>query len=154
MNVVWGSHESSPKLNDAIGRFVAERILGGARGFQVFTSLGVVHQGSLVAGVVYHDWNPEAEIIELSAASDDGRWLTRPVLSAMFSYPFDGIGCQMVVLRVSGRNENASGRGIKRIAKAYGFTAIPIPRLYGRDHDGVLLTLTDDAWRTNRFHKG
>lgn len=154
MTIVWGG-ESTPEINQAIGHFVASLIPECAAGFGGHTSLGVLNSSMmLTAGVIFHEWNPSTGVIELSAASIDRRWLSRPVLKAMFSYPFDGIGCQMVVLRVSAKNENAAGRGIKRIAKAYGFTEIVVPRLFGRAHDGVLLTLTDDAWRANKFNEG
>lgn len=107
----------------------------------------------MAAGVVFHDWNPEAGIIELSAACTTRRWLTRNVLWQMFSYPFIGCNCQMVVLRVSERNETENHRGIQRISRAYGFQEHRIERLYGRDHAGILFTLTDDDWRANGFHK-
>lgn len=71
----------------------------------------------------------------------------------MFTYPFLGIGCQMAVMRVSERNEQWNGRGLPRLLKAYGFEKHTIPRLYGRDEDGHVFTLTAEAWWENSFHK-
>lgn len=142
----WGCDE-------AVSRWVASHIEGCERGFGKCRALGVSNGENIVAGVVYHNWHPEAEVIEMSAASKTKLWLTRPVLWEMFSYPFVGIGSQMVILNVAADNEMWNGRGLKRLLKAYGFHGHYIPRLKGRDKDGLLFTLTDTAWRANGFHR-
>lgn len=125
MNIIWGGVGDSAK-NKAIAGFVAAHIDGCERGFADFTTLGVMEEGRLLAGVVYHNYSPEAGVIELSAAATSKRWLTRPVLKAMFGYPFDEIGCQMAVLRVSEEN-----RGMAEIARRFGFTGHRIPASAG-----------------------
>ncbi len=70
------------------------------------------------------------------------------MLKAMFGYPFDQLGCQMVVLRVSERNAVMTG-----IAKRFGFTSHRIPRLRGRDEAEILFTLTDDEWRSHPVNR-
>lgn len=105
-----------------------------------------VNRGERIGGVIYHDWNPEAGTIQMSAAGGQG-WLTRRVLWAMHSYPFE-IGCQMIVLQTAIDNHV-----MRRIAKAYGYKETIIPRLMGRAADASILTLTDDDWRASRFHK-
>ncbi|MFE0015980.1 N-acetyltransferase [Mesorhizobium sp. NPDC059054] len=133
--------------------WVARHIPGCARGFGNCRAMGVLNGDRLVAGMVYHDWAPEHGVIEISGAATTPCWLTRPVLWQMFAYPFLGIACQMVVMRVSERNEQWNGRGLPRLLKAYGFDKHTIPRLYGRHENGLVFTLTDDAWRANRFHR-
>ncbi|MFD9897468.1 N-acetyltransferase [Mesorhizobium sp. NPDC059025] len=139
--------------DEAVAAWVAEHIPGCARGFENCRALGVLDGEQLAAGVVFHNWEPEHGVIELSGASTTQRWLTKPVLWQMFAYPFLGIGCQLVVMRVSERNEQWNGRGLPRLLKAYGFEVTPIARLYGRHENGRLFSLTDDAWRANGFHK-
>lgn len=150
IEIYWaGSGE--PEIAAGIARFVASHIPGGDRGFEGNVCLGVIKTGKnprLIAGVVYHNFNPEAGVIELSAAATSKLWLTRPVLRAMFAYPFEQIGCQMAVLRVSERNP-----AMVSIAQRYGFKSHLIPRLRGRDEDEHILTLTDDDWRANRFNQ-
>lgn len=145
--IIWGG-EKCPEINEGIAAFVAGQIPGCGRGFSDFVTMGVVEGAQLIAGVVYHNWNPESGVIELSAAAISKRWLSPPVIEAIFRYPFEEIGCQMVVLRVSERNNSMC-----RIAKSYGFQPFQIPRLRGRDEAEIIFTLTDDAWRCNRFHK-
>jgi hypothetical protein len=141
----------TPFWDDEVARWVAAKL--GEDGFGRCVSMGVLHDYELVAGVVYHQWSPECGTIQMSAASDDALWLTRPVLWEMFSYPFDRAHCQLAALRVGEKNRTANGRGIQRTLKAYGFEAYRIPRLRGRDEAEIVFTLTDDAWRANGFHK-
>jgi RimJ/RimL family protein N-acetyltransferase len=129
-----------------VSDFVASLIPNCERGFSNCRAIGVLDPaGMLVAGVVYHDWNPEAGVIEMSCAAITPKWLTRPILSAIFSYPFR-IGCQMIVFRVS-----ASNKRLHRQFRSLGFRSYPIPRLYGRTEDGIIFTLTDDQWAESRF---
>lgn len=143
MNIIWGG-AGNPATNQAIADFVAGHIDGCERGFADFTTMGVTEGDMLIAGVVYHNYVPEAGVIELSSASISKRWLTRPVLKAMFGYPLDEIGCQMVVLRVSERNT-----GMIAIARRFGFDNYRIPRLRGREEAEIIFTLTDNDWRAH-----
>lgn len=148
MRLLWGG-ESAPEINQAIAHFVASHIPGCERGWENFTSLGLVDEdGQLVGGCVFHNYAPEAGVIELSSASTSRRWLTRPMLKGMFGYPFDQIGCQMVVLRVSERNTV-----MIEIAERFGFKSYRIPRLRGRDEAEILFTFTDDDWRDHPVNR-
>ena len=147
MRIIWGG-ASTPETNQTIADFVATHIAGCERGFADFTTMGVEENGALVAGVVFHNYAPEAGVIELSAASTSKRWLTPPVLKGMFDYPLEQIGCQMVVLRVSERNT-----GMIAIAERFGFTRHRIPRLRGRDEAEIIFTLTDNDWRAHSVNQ-
>lgn len=150
INWVWAGPQQ-PQLNATIKDWVAEIIWPGQgqRFDDTAISLGILENDALIAAVVFHDWNPHAGVIEMSAASISKRWLTRPVLAQMFGYVFDGAKCQMAILRVSADRRQSH---LHRILTAYGFDHARIPRLYGRDEDGLVFTLTDDAWRSNGFH--
>lgn len=137
--------------DNVIARFVAALIPHvGWRGFPVNSkAVGVIDQdGKLIAGIVYSGWNPDAGTIEISGAAVDPKWLTRETLRRMFSYPFDECACQMVVMRVLATNE----RLLRQLA-VYGFNFVEVKRLFGREHDGVICTLTVEAWRDNKFNK-
>lgn len=112
-------------------------------------AIGVINgQDELVGGFYYHDFDPDAGVIEISGASTEKRWLTRPVLYRLFSYPFNELNCQIVAMRHSARD-----KPLARMLRAYGFHQVTVPRLFGRDEDAIISTLTDDAWRDNKFHK-
>jgi RimJ/RimL family protein N-acetyltransferase len=142
MRLVYGA-------NEAVAYFVARLIDDCARSdFGECTAIGVVDNWRLVGGFVFHNYNPGAGVVEVSFAGMHGRWLTRRVLRAAFSYVFDQLQCQLAVARTPASLETAL-----RIARAYGFEQVRVRRLFGRHEDGVISTLTAEAWRSNGFHK-
>lgn len=146
MNIVWGG-SGNPETNAALANWCAVQI-GLPRPFSPpFTTMGVFDAGQLTAVILYNNYQPEAEVIEFHGAGVSPRWLTRPVLHAMFSYPFDQLGCQMVVTRNSSNN-----RRLHRQLMAYGFDHVTIPRLRGRDEGERIFWLTDDVWRNSKFN--
>jgi RimJ/RimL family protein N-acetyltransferase len=129
-----------------VEEFVALNIEGCSRGFGECVTIGVLKGDTLVAGLVYHNWQPEAGVMELSVASTTPTWLTRPVLKEMFGFPFERCDCQLVICRTS----EAQTR-LHRLLKALGFTKYRIPRLRGRDAAELVWTLTDDIWNASKF---
>ncbi len=123
---------------------------GSSRGFGECQGMGVVddEDDKLIAGAIWHNYEPEAGVIEISAAATSKRWLTRQTLDMMFGVPFREWNCQAVVLRVPD-----SDKPMHRMLKAYGFEVYRIPRLRGRDEAENVFVLTDDAWRANKFNQ-
>lgn len=126
--------------------FLTQRIWGRDVAMSPGTALGITHGETVSAVVLFHNYDPDAGVIEISAASDSKRWLTRPVLRAIFGYAFNGLRCQAVVART----DQAS---VARIFTAYGFQRFDLPRLRGRNKGETVLILGDDDWRANGFHK-
>ena len=110
-------------------------------------AFGVAENGSLIGGVAFHNHYPKEGVIEMSAASIDPGWLTRDMLHTIFSYVFDLVRCQLVVMRVSETNTR-----MLNIARRFGFDCYTIPRLRGRLENEVICTFTDDQWRASRFN--
>ena len=133
-----------------IAQFVASLIPHCRRGFGPnVMAIGVVDDGNLIAGIVFHNFDPDAGTIEVSAAALPGKqWLSRETLKRMFRYPFFVCGCQMVALRTPVDNE-----AFLYVLHRYGFELIRFPRLFGRDRDGAICYLTREAWEENRFNK-
>jgi RimJ/RimL family protein N-acetyltransferase len=112
------------------------------------TAAAVAGHGKIVAAVLFHNWDKGAGVIEISAASDNKRWLSRAVLLELFSYAFNRLGCQAVVARIDPENTS-----LARIFASYGFKRYDLPRLRGRNKGEAVLILGDDDWRANGFHK-
>lgn len=128
-----------------IAHWVSKRVPGLDRGFGECRTIGVMDGDELVFAAVYHNWHPEHGIIEISGAGTTPRFLTKPVLKEIFGYPFR-IGCQMVVMRVSEKNER-----LHRQLHLLGFRSHLIPRLRGRDEGEFIFTLTDDTWFSGKY---
>jgi RimJ/RimL family protein N-acetyltransferase len=122
--------------------FVAE-LLNQPRGYGPCEALGFLDaDGKLVAGIVYHDYQPEYGRIEITAAALDHGLGTRGRLRLVFSYPFDQLGCQLVIARMNENNPIPL-----RIWRALGAEEYRIPRLRGRNVAEILATLTVENWR-------
>lgn len=137
--------------DELVANFVAQLIPScRARGFNAsaLKAMGIIDQdGKLIAGMVYHNWDPEAGVLEMSGAALPGKqWLTRETIKRMYQYPFLQCGCQMIFMRV----EAADERLLRQLA-ALNYSFIKIPRLGGRDRDIVLCLLTVENWATNKF---
>lgn len=131
--------------DETVASFVAALI--GKRmenGFGPNTSYGVIDAaGNLVGGFVWHNWDRHSATIEMSGASRSPKWLTRSILRAVFDSVFAS-GIQMIVTRNSARNMR-----LHRLLKWIGFHGVTVPRLMGRDEDGMVWYLTDDDWRAS-----
>lgn len=134
----------NPEGNRQVADFVARICFGEPGRFEKYSTMGVVEDGRLIGGTVYHNWQPQEGVMELSSAAVSRRWLQPHVIRTMFAYPFDVMGCQLVVLRVSERNH-----GMIRIARRFGFSEWHIPRLRGRDEGEFIFTLPEEAWRAH-----
>lgn len=136
--------------DQVIAGFVASLIPHCRRGFgQHCKAVGVIRDDRLIAGIVWHNWDPDAAIIEISgAALPRSNWLTRETIRRMYGYPFLQCGCQMVVQRTPADDTRLLG-----MLAAYDYSFVTVPRLFGRDRDGVICSLTREAWSANRFNQ-
>lgn len=132
-----------------LSRWVAEQIWPGqGRDFGNCHGLAVIDEEVLIGGAIYHNFEPEAGVVEISAASISKRWLTKETLRVLFQVPFRDWQCQAVILRVSDHDE-----ALHSILQRYGFVRYRIPRLRGRDQAENVFVLTDDAWASNKFNR-
>ena len=141
-------HHSDAKAYTAICAYISEKIWGRRKPFPEGTVMAVVDGNEMVGAAVFYDYDYDAGVIQVSAAANTPKWLTRRILFEMFDYAFNTIGCQAVVARVDPDNNR-----LGRIFPAYGFKKYEIPRLRGRNKSEVVFVLGDDDWRANGFHK-
>lgn len=131
-----------------VADFVAGIIWGDERHFSTESrAIGIQNRaGMLVGGVVYHNWTPHAGTIELSAGSLSAKWLTRRLIGQLLAYPFYACECQMLIGQTEKKNERD-----RKLMCGIGFREQHVPRLFGRDNDGILQTLTDDQWKAGAY---
>jgi len=132
-----------------LSKWVADQIWPGqGRDFGNCQGMAVIDGDMLIGGAIYHNFEPEAGVVEISAASTSKRWLTKETLRVLFQIPFRDWNCQAVVLRVSDHDE-----ALHSILFRYGFEQYRIPRLRGREEAENVFVLTDDAWAGNKFNR-
>ena len=120
------------------------------RPFGKCRAIGIIdEQGRMIAGLVYHNWMPEAGVIDLSVAALPGSgWFSRETVWRMYAYPFIDAGVQMVSHLVP-----ADATPSLRQLATLGCMLIEIPRILGRHRDGVLGLLTRETWESSKFHR-
>jgi RimJ/RimL family protein N-acetyltransferase len=139
----------TPFWDERVAQWASVQIWGRPDAFENFRAMGVLKKdGTLVAGLVFHNWEPDHGTIEVSGAATDRRWLTRRVATMGLTYAFEACACQMVLARHNERNTP-----VRKIWVALGADEIRIPRLYGRDADGIIATLTQEAWAVSKFNE-
>ena len=108
------------------------------------TILAVYCGDTLAGAMLFHNYHPDAGVIEVSAAATSRRWFTRRVINEALAYVFNEIGCQALVMRTSDENSP-----VLHIGKFLGFEKHTIPRLRGRNKSETILLLTDDKWASH-----
>ena len=111
-------------------------------GFGPHSSIGLIDNGKVVAGVVYADWNG-ANMFMHVAAEKGIHWLTRGSLYTFFAYPFIQCGCR----RVTGWVEE-SNAAARRLDEHLGF--IEEARLKSAARNGsdvILYVMTKETCR-------
>jgi RimJ/RimL family protein N-acetyltransferase len=151
MHIVWAGG-SNADLRNAMIEWMCEQIWPGEeKTVNNATCMGVLEGGKPMAVIAYHDYNPDAGVIELSGAATSRRWLSRRSLNEMLAYPFEQADCQMIVTRNSAQPRQ---KHLHRILKSCGFKSYLIPRLAGRNEDQFIWTLTQEDWQASKFYKG
>lgn len=92
-----------------VAEWVAHRIphVNGI-GFGACKAIGVVsQQGQLMAGVVFHDYQPTCGTIQLSCAAETPRWASRNIVREILAYPFVQVGLNKIWTATPHENERA-----------------------------------------------
>jgi RimJ/RimL family protein N-acetyltransferase len=83
--------------NDVVAEWVFRHIPGMPRPFGNAVAIGVMDEAERpMAGVVFHDYEPEFRTIQLSAAAITPRWASRNILKTILQYPFEELKLQKV----------------------------------------------------------
>lgn len=112
-------------------------------------AIGVINQaGALVAGVVYHGYDPDCPSVEMSFAADTAKWLTRKLIYELMTYPFEGMGCR----RVTGVTPKRA-KAARAFLDAFGFKREGVVRSGFMDDDAIISGLLAKEWATHRFNR-
>lgn len=124
---------------------LVQAICGFARPIDNGRALGLVSGKKLIGGVVFHNWQPEHGVIEVTAASLSPKWFTRGIMNEVTRYAFEKCGCHAMVARTEPKGPAS------RIWRALGSDEVSIPHLRGRGKPETVFVLTDTAWQKCKF---
>lgn len=103
--------------DDWICEWVAKRIPGyEGSDFKPCSSLGVARDGNLLAGMIFNNFRPKSRDIHFTIAADSPKWASREVVSFVFNYVFNQLGCTRMTLIISKKNKRA-----RKLAEGLGF---------------------------------
>lgn len=141
LKYVFDQHELVANFVASMIPWISERGFGPA-----CKTIGVVKEidgrNELIAGLVYHTLSEGAALMEISGAALPGHhWATRETLKLMHQYPFIHCGCQMVVMKTPSDNVHL----LSQLARL-DYKLILLPRIFGRERDGMYCYLTYEAW--------
>lgn len=110
-------------------------------------AMGVLDEdGQLIAGVVFHNYDPFVGNIEVSCAAESARWGNRETFRTILRYAFDQIHCRRITAvtprRATSARQFLQGLGFKREGSArFGF---------GTDN-AIIYGLLSEEWAEGRF---
>jgi len=138
MDLVFG-HDTD------IAAWVAARIdwVRNPTGFGACRAVGIMAQGQLIAGVVYHNFFVDAEgrpaNVEMSIAATSPKWCTRGNLRALLHIPFE----QYKVRRISVMTPEDQEERVMRVPRWLGFKREAVlVEIFGPGRPAVLYRLT------------
>ncbi len=116
MRVIFGA---TPQVHGAIAAWVGKRIpFVGEQGFgNCVGASALSNDGKVLAGVVFHDYQPQFSTLAFSIAADSPRWATRKIVHQFLAYPFEQAKVDKLWTATPMSNERAL-----RLVKGVGFT--------------------------------
>lgn len=137
MKGVWGL--------DQVVQPMVQAMIGLPRPFWNARALAFVQGDEIHGGLVFHGYEPERGIIEVSAASRSPKWITRTILGMATKFAYDTCQCHALVACTTPENRAVD------LWRALGATEVTVPHLMGRDKPEIVFVLTDAAWKSSKF---
>lgn len=118
-----------------VARWVADHIPD-VDDFGPCTAIGVATD-RLIAGTVFHDYQPKFGTIQLSMAATSPIWARREIIAGLLSYPFEQLGC----FKVSTITAHDNNRALK-VNEHVGFKREAIlAHQFGKKRHAVVMRL-------------
>lgn len=122
--------------DEKIAQWVAQQIPH-VSDFGPCIAIGVTSDKSFLAGVVYHDYQPLCETIQLSMAAASPMWARKKNIAELLKYPFEQLMCYKVYTTTPADNEPAL-----RVNKHIGFKREAVlAHQFGKGRHGVIMRM-------------
>ncbi|MEM6602516.1 MAG: hypothetical protein AAF621_00545 [Pseudomonadota bacterium] len=126
---IWGLHSKNTFEDNAVAMAVVNDRKG------------------IIAGVIFHNYNPDAGTIEFSCYAAEKKWLSRKILNQILHYPFDELGLRIVFANFSEKQKH-----IKHMAERLGATTHILPDLWGVDEAKIVAILKAEDWKKSEIY--
>lgn len=136
--------EHVPHLAVRIPYFERGQVLGLAAAIGVLDA-----RGEMVAGVVFHAYDPFVRSMEVSCAAVTPRWGNRETFRAILRYPFEQ--CKVVRLSAATPKRSTSPR---RFLEGLGFRREGAIRRGFVDDTAILYSLLAEDWAAHPLNRG
>lgn len=109
-----------------------------------YAGLGVLDEDyTLVAGVIFNQWDPEYSTIQVSVAADTPKWATRNVIREILGYAFSEININKVWCLMA-----STGLRAQRFNAGIGFTREAVLRHHlGQGTHAILTSMMAEEYR-------
>lgn len=148
LKYLFASVKKAPKLNKTFCDFAAHIVFGRENDFGPCGSMGIFKDSKLIATIIFHGWQPEYGIMEISAAATSPAWLTKRTIREIMANCFDRHDCQQIVSRMAVDNKRAI-----QIYKFLGFKSVRLPNMRGSGKHEWLMLLLKDQWVAHRLNE-
>lgn len=106
------------------------------------TSIGVVEDGRVLGGVIYHNWTGAGGSVTLHMAGTEGQWASRDFLWCIYDYAFNQMHVKKILGPVPADNERAL-----KIDLQMGFKVEAVLRDAYPDADLLMLSMVREDCR-------
>ena len=126
---------------DWVCAWVSERLSGfNSNDFKPCSTLGIMRDGQLVAGLIFNNFRKKSRDIHLTIAADTPAWISRGSLRVIFNYIFVQLGCIRTTIIIAKSNKRARklalGLGYQYEGKMRkGFDGLEDAVIYGMLHN-------------------
>ena len=112
------------------------------------SAIGVVTgAGVPIAGVVFHDYQPQYGNAMISVAADTPRWLTKPLITGIMRVPFVQYGLNRLTAITP-----PGATSVSRFLTKFGFRREGVVRLGLGNQDAVIWGLLATDWKWSKFN--
>jgi hypothetical protein len=100
----------------------------------------------IIGGVVYHNFDPQYNSIELSCYGISNKWFTKYNLNVIFDYPYNQLGVRLIRATFDEDNDKST-----RLFKSLNGNMVKIPDLFKDGGNAVIATLKRNDWLNSKF---
>jgi hypothetical protein len=102
-----------------------------------FVTTAIHVKTRMIAGIIYHDYQPEYDVIQMSMAAVSPMWAKKKIINRLLEYPFRQLKCYKVMIIIRSDNDKA----IKTMKNIGFIQEAVLAHSYGKEMHAVILRM-------------